>query len=58
MAWPGRVLMALLRLGKRDYRYATASVTWASQSGPRLNAAGRLEDMATGIRCLLSPDSE
>jgi single-stranded-DNA-specific exonuclease len=25
--------------------------------GPRLNAAGRLDDMSIGIRCLLAPDS-
>ena len=54
LARPG--LMALLRLGKRDYRYVTAS-DLGFAAGPRLNAAGRMEDMATGIRCLLSPDS-
>jgi single-stranded-DNA-specific exonuclease len=54
LARPG--LMALLRIGKRDYRYATAS-DLGFAVGPRLNAAGRLEDMATGIRCLLSDDS-
>ncbi len=53
LARPG--LMALLRLGKRDYRYVTAS-DLGFAAGPRLNAAGRLEDMATGIRCLLSAD--
>jgi single-stranded-DNA-specific exonuclease len=53
LAHPG--IMALLRLGKRDYRYATAS-DLGFAAGPRLNAAGRLEDMATGIRCLLSSD--
>jgi len=25
--------------------------------GPRLNAAGRLEDMGLGIRCLLTDDA-
>jgi single-stranded-DNA-specific exonuclease len=54
LARPG--LMALLRLGKRDYRYAKAA-DLGFAVGPRLNAAGRLEDMATGIRCLLSGDS-
>jgi single-stranded-DNA-specific exonuclease len=53
MTRPG--LMALLRLGKRDYRYANAS-DLGFAVGPRLNAAGRLEDMGTGIRCLLSDD--
>ncbi len=55
LARPG--LMALLRLGKRDYRYAKAA-DLGFAVGPRLNAAGRLEDMATGIRCLLSNDSD
>ena len=50
-------LMALLRLGKRDYRYASAGDLGFAVA-PRLNAAGRLEDMATGIRCLLSDDPD
>jgi len=54
-ARPG--LMALLRVGGRDYRYATAG-DLGFAVGPRLNAAGRLEDMAAGIRCLLSEDPE
>ena len=49
--------MALLRAGKRDYRYVTAA-DLGFAAGPRLNAAGRLEDMAGGIRCLLSEDRE
>jgi single-stranded-DNA-specific exonuclease len=49
-------LMALLRIGKRDYRFASAA-DLGFAVGPRLNAAGRLEDMGTGIRCLLSQDS-
>lgn len=52
-ARPG--LMALLRAGKRDYRYVTAS-DLGFAAGPRLNAAGRLEDMSGGIRCLLAED--
>ena len=31
--------------------------TWASRSGPRLNAAGRLDDMSLGIECLLADDA-
>lgn len=50
-------LMALLRLGKRDYRYVNAA-DLGFAVGPRLNAAGRLEDMGTGIRCLLSEDPQ
>jgi single-stranded-DNA-specific exonuclease len=38
---------ALERLSAQDLGYAL---------GPRLNAAGRLEDMTIGIRCLLAPD--
>jgi len=53
LALPG--IMALLRLGKRDYRHVTAS-DLGFAVGPRLNAAGRLEDMGTGIRCLLCDD--
>jgi len=49
--------MALLRLGGRDYRFASAS-DLGFAVGPRLNAAGRLEDMSAGIRCLLSDDSD
>ena len=54
-ARPG--LMALLRAGKRDYRFARAS-DLGFAVGPRLNAAGRLEDMGAGIRCLMSDDME
>jgi single-stranded-DNA-specific exonuclease len=55
VACPG--LLALLRLGKRDYRHVVAS-DLAFAVAPRLNAAGRLEDMSVGIRCLLSDDTE
>ncbi len=55
MTRPG--LLALLRLGKRDYRYASAS-DLGFAVGPRLNAAGRLEDMSTGIRCLLADGTD
>ncbi len=50
-------LLALLRLGKRDFRYLNAS-DLAFAVAPRLNAAGRLEDMSVGIRCLLTDDRE
>ena len=50
-------LMALLRLGKRDYRYVVAS-DLAFAVAPRLNAAGRMEDMSVGIRCLISDDRD
>ena len=54
-ARPG--LLALLRAGRRDYRFTEAS-DLGFAVGPRLNAAGRLEDMGAGIRCLLSEDRE
>ncbi len=50
-------LLALLRLGKRDYRHLVAS-DLAFTVAPRLNAAGRMEDMSVGIRCLLSDDRD
>ena len=50
-------ILALLRLGKRDFRHLVAA-DLAFAVAPRLNAAGRLEDMAVGIRCLLSDDRD
>lgn len=53
LASPG--VMALLRVADRDYRHVKAS-DLGFAVGPRLNAAGRLEDMSVGIRCLISND--
>ena len=50
-------LLALLRLGKRDFRHLVAA-DLAFAVAPRLNAAGRLEDMSIGVRCLLTDDRE
>jgi len=50
-------LLALLRLGKRDYRHLVAS-DLAFAVAPRLNAAGRMEDMSVGIRCLITDDHD
>ena len=50
-------LLALLRLGKRDYRHLVAS-DLAFAVAPRLNAAGRMEDMSVGIRCLITDDRD
>jgi single-stranded-DNA-specific exonuclease len=50
-ARPG--LFALFMVAGRDPRRATCS-DLAFIAGPRLNAAGRLSDMAIGIRCLLA----
>ena len=46
---------ALLRAGNRDPRSAVTS-DLAFAAGPRLNAAGRLDDMSVGIECLLSDE--
>ena len=50
-------LLALLKLGGRDYRFLVAADLGFAVA-PRLNAAGRLEDMSVGIRCLLTDDRE
>lgn len=50
-------VLALLKLGKRDYRHLVAS-DLAFAVAPRLNAAGRMEDMSVGIRCLLTDDRD
>jgi single-stranded-DNA-specific exonuclease len=46
---------ALLRAGKRDPR-TVVTTDLAFAAGPRLNAAGRLDDMSVGIECLLSDE--
>ena len=48
-------ILALLELSGRDARRATAT-DLAFGVAPRLNAAGRLDDMSLGIRCLLTAD--
>lgn len=50
LASPG--IYALLEMGKRDPTHLQAS-DLGFVVGPRLNAAGRLDDMSLGIRCLL-----
>jgi single-stranded-DNA-specific exonuclease len=50
-AQPG--VLALFAVAGRDARRAT-SFDLGFVAGPRLNAAGRLADMALGIRCLLA----
>lgn len=48
-------LQALMEVAQRDPRRLTAAdIGYAI--GPRINAAGRLEDMALGIECLLTDD--
>ena len=48
-------IRALVEVGKRDLsRLSAQDLGFAV--GPRLNAAGRLQDMSVGIRCLLADD--
>jgi len=51
LARPG--ILALLEIGRRDYSRLKAS-DLGFVVGPRLNAAGRLDDMSVGIECLLT----
>lgn len=53
-ARPG--IEALFEVAGRDFRQATAS-DLGFIVGPRLNAAGRLDDMSIGIECLLAESS-
>ena len=49
-------IQALLRVARRPAAQA-AAYELGFMVGPRLNAAGRLEDMSLGIRCLLTDDA-
>ena len=53
LAKPG--IKALFQVGKRDISFIRAP-DLGFVAGPRLNAAGRLDDMSLGIECLLSQD--
>ncbi|MDF1758071.1 MAG: single-stranded-DNA-specific exonuclease RecJ [Legionellaceae bacterium] len=53
LARPG--ILALLEIAKREAKTLQAS-DLGFAIGPRLNAAGRLDDMSLGIECLLSDD--
>lgn len=49
-------LRALIEVsGREEYRLTAADIGFAL--APRINAAGRLEDMALGIECLVSDDA-
>lgn len=48
-------ITALLRVAKRDQAQCVAA-DFGFTVGPRLNAAGRLDDMSLGIECLLTDD--
>ena len=49
-------MRALLRVAGRDER-RTGSTDLGFAVGPRVNAAGRLADISTGIECLLTDDA-
>ncbi|MCL4104057.1 UNVERIFIED_CONTAM: hypothetical protein GTU68_034919 [Idotea baltica] len=53
-ARPG--IAAILQVASKNYRNVVAS-DLGFAVGPRLNAAGRLDDMSVGIECLLSEQS-
>ncbi len=46
---------ALLQVARRDFR-KTSTYELGFMLGPRLNAAGRLDDMTLGIECLITDD--
>jgi single-stranded-DNA-specific exonuclease len=48
-------LLALVQVAGKDYQRISSS-DFGFIIGPRLNAAGRLDDMSVGIRCLLTDD--
>ncbi|WIO75139.1 single-stranded-DNA-specific exonuclease RecJ [Porticoccaceae bacterium LTM1] len=50
-------ILALMQAAGRDYRRAVA-MDFGFFVGPRLNAAGRLDDMSHGIECLLTDSLE
>lgn len=50
-------IKTLLNIGKRDWRNCVAA-DLAYVVAPRLNAAGRLDNMAQGVECLLSQSWE
>ncbi len=49
-------ILALLQVAQRQYASALASDLGFAVA-PRLNAAGRIDDMSIGIRCLLADDA-
>ncbi|MDE2365506.1 MAG: single-stranded-DNA-specific exonuclease RecJ [Betaproteobacteria bacterium] len=48
-------IRALLEVARRDFRHVSA-YELGFILGPRLNAAGRLDDMSLGIECLVTDD--
>lgn len=49
-------ILALLKIAGREPEYIVSS-DLGFAAGPRLNAAGRLDDMSLGIECLLTDDA-
>jgi single-stranded-DNA-specific exonuclease len=47
---------ALLQVARRDYQQIS-TYDLGFMLGPRLNAAGRLDDMSLGIECLITDDA-
>ena len=50
-------IRAIAQVARREYRNLTSS-DLGFAIGPRLNAAGRLDDMSLGIECLLCDDEQ
>jgi len=50
-------LMALIEVSGKNYQTLSAT-DFGFSLGPRLNAAGRMDDMAIGIECLLTDDPQ
>ncbi|WP_274645063.1 single-stranded-DNA-specific exonuclease RecJ [Pseudomonas serbica] len=50
-------ILALITVARREHTRITAQ-DFGFMLGPRINAAGRLEDMTLGVNCLLSTDKE
>jgi single-stranded-DNA-specific exonuclease len=50
-------LMALIEVSGKNYKTMSAT-DFGFSLGPRLNAAGRMDDMAIGIECLLTNDPQ
>ncbi len=48
-------IQALIEVAKKNQQKLVAS-DFGFALGPRINAAGRLDDMSYGINCLLAPD--
>lgn len=50
-------ILALLQVAGKNYQRVSSS-DFGFIIGPRLNAAGRLDDMSVGIQCLLTNDTD